>query len=415
MIRELLHVAAWLFAWPATALATTYVVDDTPGPGVDFLDIPPAIAASLPGDVLLIAPGSYSGFTLDRGIVIVGSFGAGCSGPIEVRALPAGQRAAIARLSANSVVVDACSGPVILQSLGTVATLRVTGSADVRVSRTTFASTAYDHLDAIGVSSSRLELVECTVDGHEGTPSTGAGVDGVNGGAGIAANLASRLTVTACSVSGGAGTLETTPSISSGGGGPALALSGASTALSFGPGSSFHGGGGGLNWFYAECGYDAPSASAVVGTGSSNLLIESGTTFYAPLCFINLHCTPYTPPLTSGVTRTTIVPADPALSATALPLPGESVTFTLRGEPGASATLVLGRGLVVEPTPGVLMERLVLLARVFPLGPIPATGEAVRTITLPTTLPHGFVFGAQAEVTGTNGLRRTNSMPIVVR
>jgi len=47
----------------ALGSASTYVVDSSGGVGSDFTDIPPAIAAAQPGDVLLVLSGNYSGFT----------------------------------------------------------------------------------------------------------------------------------------------------------------------------------------------------------------------------------------------------------------------------------------------------------------------------------------------------------------
>jgi len=44
------------------AAQTTWLVDDTPGPGVHFTSLPAAVAAAASGDTLLMAPGSYQPF-----------------------------------------------------------------------------------------------------------------------------------------------------------------------------------------------------------------------------------------------------------------------------------------------------------------------------------------------------------------
>ncbi|HEU4418150.1 MAG TPA: hypothetical protein VFT55_04380 [Planctomycetota bacterium] len=44
------------------AAQTTWIVDDTPGPGVHFTSLPAAVAAAASGDTLLVAPGSYEPF-----------------------------------------------------------------------------------------------------------------------------------------------------------------------------------------------------------------------------------------------------------------------------------------------------------------------------------------------------------------
>ena len=50
--------AAVAFGGPAT-----WLIDDDGGPGVAFTDLPAAVAAASDGDVLLVRPGTYSGFT----------------------------------------------------------------------------------------------------------------------------------------------------------------------------------------------------------------------------------------------------------------------------------------------------------------------------------------------------------------
>jgi hypothetical protein len=44
---------------------TIWIVDDDAGPGVDFADLPAAIAAAADGDTLVVFPGAYSGFALN--------------------------------------------------------------------------------------------------------------------------------------------------------------------------------------------------------------------------------------------------------------------------------------------------------------------------------------------------------------
>ncbi|MCI0585418.1 MAG: hypothetical protein L0323_01095 [Planctomycetes bacterium] len=64
---------SWL-ALPALLLQNIWVVDDNGGPGVNFTDIPPAIAAASDGDVLLVQPGTYSHFVLSgKGLRILGA------------------------------------------------------------------------------------------------------------------------------------------------------------------------------------------------------------------------------------------------------------------------------------------------------------------------------------------------------
>jgi len=52
---------------------TTWVVDDTPGPGVAFTSLPAAVAAAASGDTLLVAPGHYAPFHVSgKALTILG-------------------------------------------------------------------------------------------------------------------------------------------------------------------------------------------------------------------------------------------------------------------------------------------------------------------------------------------------------
>jgi len=53
---------------------STWIVDDTPGPGVHFTSLPAAVNAAASGDTLLIAPGSYQPFhAMNKTLTILGS------------------------------------------------------------------------------------------------------------------------------------------------------------------------------------------------------------------------------------------------------------------------------------------------------------------------------------------------------
>lgn len=77
MRAALLPLAICLTA-SAAAQSSVWVIDDDGGPGVDFLDLPPAVAAALPGDVLLVHPGSYGELLLSKGLTVVASGAVSC-------------------------------------------------------------------------------------------------------------------------------------------------------------------------------------------------------------------------------------------------------------------------------------------------------------------------------------------------
>ena len=59
----------------STLAQTTYVVSTTPGPGVDFTDLPAAVQAAVAGDTIEIRAGVYSPATISKGITIAGQPG----------------------------------------------------------------------------------------------------------------------------------------------------------------------------------------------------------------------------------------------------------------------------------------------------------------------------------------------------
>lgn len=91
--RLLPLVAAQLLAAPAIAQSHVWVVDDDGGPGVDFTDITPAVAAAASGDTILVKDGAYGGFTIEGlGLTIVADVQASVlvGGQVDVRHVAAG-------------------------------------------------------------------------------------------------------------------------------------------------------------------------------------------------------------------------------------------------------------------------------------------------------------------------------------
>ena len=105
--------AGMLLAAPAAA--GTFIVDDD-GPA-DFPDVPAAIAAAAPGDLILVRDGNYSSFILEEGVAIVADGGAEPQwdeGFAWVRNVPAGQTAALAGLNLQTLRIQACDGTVLV-------------------------------------------------------------------------------------------------------------------------------------------------------------------------------------------------------------------------------------------------------------------------------------------------------------
>jgi hypothetical protein len=84
----------------SSVLANTYIVDANGGG--QFTDIQTAISAAQDGDVILVHPGQYASFTLDKGLVIVGYGGVDTLGTTQIVNVGSGQRAAVVNLQSQS-------------------------------------------------------------------------------------------------------------------------------------------------------------------------------------------------------------------------------------------------------------------------------------------------------------------------
>jgi hypothetical protein len=131
--HALLSPLALVLGAPSLFAADVLVVDDLPGPGVDFTSIQAAVNAAGPTDVIRVRPGSYSAFAIDgKSVSLMADAGtATASGESEIRNLASHQRVSIRGLdfdsdigtalvafsNAGSLWLDACdvttSGPPI--------------------------------------------------------------------------------------------------------------------------------------------------------------------------------------------------------------------------------------------------------------------------------------------------------------
>jgi hypothetical protein len=125
----------------ALAAQSTWIVDAS-GSG-NFLDLPPAIAAAQPGDLVLVRPGSYSPATIGIGIRVVGAPGAGIVSRLPalpylvVDGIPAGQTCVVRGFEFWNVVLQVrnCRGQVHLEDLAQRSRIEVQGSSAVSLLR----------------------------------------------------------------------------------------------------------------------------------------------------------------------------------------------------------------------------------------------------------------------------------------
>lgn len=136
-----LAVSAIAFTAPRTWIV------DVNGSG-DFRDIPPALAAASDGDIILVKPGAYSGFTLSKKVTVKAETTVVQIGkPIVIDSVPAGTGGAVVsgiEVTAATwpqLTVNQCAGDVVLESItlddgsgsGTVPGIDIESSASVSI------------------------------------------------------------------------------------------------------------------------------------------------------------------------------------------------------------------------------------------------------------------------------------------
>ncbi|MFK7742842.1 MAG: hypothetical protein AB8H80_21200 [Planctomycetota bacterium] len=152
--------------------AQTFVVDAAGGPGVQFVDMPAAVAAAPDGATLRVRAGFYHAFEIDQKSLVVlaesGAIAIGISGRIGVVNLTAQQEVTIRGFEHRTVVgfpqlvIENNAGRVLIEScgvqLGAIGAIRVADSADVRMRDCVYAqSSSFAHV----VARSRVRISRC--------------------------------------------------------------------------------------------------------------------------------------------------------------------------------------------------------------------------------------------------------------
>lgn len=395
----------------SSARATTIVVDAN-GSG-SFTDIGPAIAAAQAGDVLVVLPGNYSGFTLGKGLTIIGYGTAHVVGLVSVTGIPANERAALVNLEPYDLSVTGCLGPVILQEIPSLTSTLVSQCADVRLLEVVSFSLPTPVAPGASIQGARVEIAASVLSGSNPGGSCCSSLDG---GDGLVCDSGSRVHLVRSDCRGGGGMDQYDASSTAGDGGYGIVTDG-DLILAGGRQSTISGGEGGFDFYpSAGCWLDGEGRSAVYQGGGS--VWYSGANIVGAYDVIPSAGCAYvqTGPFAGPGTQQAVSPDDPTLSISGTPASGEVVTITLLAPPGATAILYFGRKpiLVVDPT--IRIEQLVPRTRVLNFGTVPASGQIVLNLTIPTVWAAGQFLGAQAEITLHSGeVRRTNSLPIVVR
>jgi hypothetical protein len=421
-LRAVALVVGTVLAAP-TALASTFVVDAAGGAGAHFTDIPPAIAAAAPGDVLLVRAGSYSPFVLDKGLAILADAGADVAGTITVQNV-ATIRAALAGLACDALRVADCSRVVLVAGTTVrgspaatpTAAVAISNALDVRLQGLTvpggFGNASVGQ-DAMSVSSSRVEVVGSSLRGRNGRDGTNNPVR-PHGGQGLRIGLGANVHVAHSQVRGGDGGDNLTTAIGNyfgGDGGDAFRLTadGARLLLTGLPSDVA---GGGYNGWGDNCFWDGAPGAAIRVEHPSAVARVSGTTLAGGgyLCDDSLG-----PAIVGPVDQP--ASADPVLEALpAVLAPGQTCTFVVHAPPGTDVRLRLGRRPIVEDLPASAEDRLVEPLRSWGLGIVPPSGSVAFPFTMPSTSPPGALLVLQAVgIDAGGGTELTASWPALLR
>lgn len=406
--NQLASLAAGL-ALASPSLASTWIVDDDGGVGVHFTDLPPAIAAAVDGDVILVKPGAYNGFTsIGKAVKVLGEPGVLVAGPIAIAQTPSTSVAAltdVALAPGALLTIVNCQGPVLVQRVD--ASLSGGFNTDLRCFELhTAGFFSQDH--------GRTEVVRSLSVGSNGA----SGLHPTPGTPGYRVTLGTLHLALSSGRGGDGGNLspQQNPSDSAERGGDGVVAHSSFLLIAGVSTDQFVGGKGGVDLYQGGqgpwCGDGGDGISGAPAGGQSSVWWSSVTPV-AGAAGSNGVCGP-------GVSVTVgaiaVSPADPTLDLLGTATPGQSVTFRVRGQPGAPAKLYLGRKPVLVADGLAQVEKLTQHLRTVDLGTLPASGEADYSLTIPNLAP-GFTICAQAEVfvQPANQLRRSNSAVAIIR
>jgi hypothetical protein len=383
-----------------------WIIDAANGPGTDFTDLPPGVAAAADGDTLLVRAGNYTEFSTSKGIAVLG--------------VPGQTRIATTLLNPGIDVFGLASGKTF-RARGLV----ITGSLAQRISVQN--SAGHVHFEEIDLASTGsgiavlgvVGIIQCRLVTLVGCGRQSASF--------MVSALASRVAIARCRLSGWSALGDPFPNTRS-----------ARAALSLGQGAivdladcSITGGAGAAMLPFT--GQYLPSAPAVL-MADSTLRVRAGTarTLSAgvgasPTLPISAIMGTGTAQVDSRITLNSYAGAPPieaSVQATIGLVPGLSITggtlganLTARHEGQASQLCILAAGLVgaVQSLPFGDLVLDVATMQVLPVVFADGAGIAIWTVPVPV---NGSLVGATLTWqvgSVANGLMLSNPVAVVLR
>lgn len=389
-----------------------WIVDRGGGPGVDFQDIPPAMAAANDGDSVLVRfVGPYSSFVVTKAIVVEATSGATCP-TIEVRGVPRDRHARVDgfvvdggnRLFEGHVKIADCAGAVHLarthvllgqswdQGLGTVDIARCANVLLTDVRAGTAPSRTGIYKPGVSIADSRVIVQRSTLFGCHGFDSC-EGVSPTQGSPALRAQRSIVVIVDSGLRAGDGGNAYQCNHGEYCGGNGGHAVDGDDIVVL--GNSSLVGGNAGRSTLVGCT--PSPGASA-----SGRIQVTADVTTSGAL--------------TRGARRTPSLAWIVSSGTAAL---GTPTTWTMRGVPGTALWLFLGEHFAITPFPPWILPVVLTPAAVSTGGlGIDATGRVAVRFTVPAIAEWRgrTLFGqALALDPGTLALSLTNVGDLVLR
>jgi hypothetical protein len=351
-----------------------------------FTDLQAAVDAASDGDSILVAGGTYAGFTIPaKSLRVVGVPGqtVRIAGTVTVQGLPASGHVLLSGLTVTGRTLPGVSEPGLV----------VTACAgDVRVEACALSGGVGDDPDWLefgdgghGVvlqASLRVAFAHCTLAGGQGGGDSSTCYDctGGDGGLGVRVNQ-STPAFYQCTLIGGAGGAAGTQGGTGGAGARLL------NGWMFAAGSSFTGGRGGAGWdFIVAFGGDGGDGLVVDSTGEAQLLDCAYVAGEGGLCFAFPQNSGQPGAPQGGAGTFDEVPGRArALQTFRLVLDDGSLQVAVTGEPGDEVWVRVGRRPLFRPQPTLPGVHLLYPppVPVVPAGVIPASGQLLLSLSAP--------------------------------